>query len=132
MRKIARSGREATIAGARPKISPAANDNPMLKSRMLTSICTAPARGRSGGATDISARTPHDPSSSPAAPPRSESTTLSASSWRIKRARPAPSAARTAISPVRVVARASRRFDTLTQAISITKPTAPKRIHSGR
>ena len=34
--------------------------------------------------------------------------------------------------PVLVVARASRRFDTLTQAMSSTNPTAPNRTHSGR
>jgi hypothetical protein len=43
-----------------------------------------------------------------------------------------PRAERTAISAVRVVARASRRLDTLTHAMSSTKATAPKRISSGR
>ena len=47
-------------------------------------------------------------------------------SCRAIRARPAPSAARTAISCSRSVARASSRFATLAHAISSTNPTAPK------
>ena len=47
------------------------------------------------------------------------------------RPRPAPSAARSTISPSRAAARTSSRFATLTQAISSTKPTAPRRISSG-
>ena len=47
-------------------------------------------------------------------------------------ARPAPSAARTAISRARPVARASSRLATLAQAISSTKPTAPLRISTSR
>ena len=53
------------------------------------------------------------------------STTLSVSSWRTIRARPAPIAARTEISRLRAVARASSRLATLAQAMSSTKVTAP-------
>ena len=55
---------------------------------------------------------------------------LSVSSCRASRARPAPIAARTAISRWRVAARDSRRFETFTHAISSSSPTAAKRIHS--
>ena len=55
---------------------------------------------------------------------------LSVSSCRASRARPAPMAARTAISRWRVAARDSRRFETLTQAMSSSRPTAANRIHS--
>ena len=75
-----------------------------------------------------SARTPHQASSSPNAPPRAASVTLSVSIWRISRARVAPTAARMAISRSRTVARASSRLATFTHAISSTKPTAPARI----
>ena len=51
---------------------------------------------------------------------------------RTRSPRPAPSAARTALSRTRPVARASSRFVTLTQAISSSSPTAPSRIHSVR
>jgi hypothetical protein len=45
--------------------------------------------------------------------------------------RAAPSAARILISFFRVMARASSRFETLTQAISITTATAPINTSSG-
>ena len=44
------------------------------------------------------------------------------------RARLAPSAARIVISRSRTEARASSMFATLTQAISINNPTAPKSV----
>ena len=57
--------------------------------------------------------------------PASESSTLSVSSCRMMRPRPAPMAARIAISRRRPTARASSRFATFAQAISSTKLTAP-------
>ena len=48
------------------------------------------------------------------------------SSCLTSRGRDAPSAVRTAISPLRAVARASSRLATLPQAMSRTSPTAPK------
>ena len=52
--------------------------------------------------------------------------TLSVSSWRTMRPRPAPSAERTAISRCRTVALDSSRFATLAHAISSsTRLTAP-------
>ncbi len=47
------------------------------------------------------------------------------SNWRTSRARPAPTASRTAISCRRAVARASSRLATLAHAISSTSPTTP-------
>ena len=61
------------------------------------------------------------PSGAEAAP----SKTLSVSSWRTIRPRPAPRAARTDISRARAVARASSRLATLAQAMSSTRVTAP-------
>ena len=60
--------------------------------------------------------------------PTSESTRLSTRSCRTSRQRLAPSAALTATSRSRVLARASSRFATLAQAISSTMPTAPSSI----
>ena len=51
--------------------------------------------------------------------------TLSVSSWRRIRARPAPSAVRIEISRMRADARASIRFATLKQAIRRIRVTAP-------
>ena len=66
----------------------------------------------------------------PPAPPRRESNRLSVITWRTRRAPDAPSAARTAISRWRVLARARRRFATLAQAISSTRLTAPSNSSS--
>ena len=60
----------------------------------------------------------------PTAPAATPSSRLSARSCRNSRPRPAPSAARTAISCRRPVARASSRLATLTHAISSTSVTA--------
>ena len=73
---------------------------------------------------------PRVPITSPAAPPASDSTTLSVSSWRTIRARLAPSADRMAISRWRTLARTSSRLATFAHAISRTKLTAPARIQS--
>jgi len=54
--------------------------------------------------------------------------TLSVSIWRIMRPRPAPRAARTAISFCRDAPRASIRLATFAHAISSTQPTAASRI----
>ncbi len=69
-------------------------------------------------------------STSPSAPPASDSIKFSVSNWRMMRPRPAPRAVRTAISRLRPVARASSRFAMLAQAISSTHPTAPSKIIS--
>ena len=73
---------------------------------------------------------PRMPSTSPIAPPITDSATLSVSNWRMIRPRPAPIAARRATSRLRAVARTSSRFATLAQAISRTNATAALRISS--
>ena len=85
---------------------------------------------RPAGAVARRTRTPHIESTSPAAPPMQATSALSVMSWRMMRARPAPSAARTPISCPRVDARMSSRFATFAHAISRTKETAPLKIHS--
>ena len=77
-------------------------------------------RGTSCGLQAMTAATNARASSSPAAAAHSASTTLSVSSWRTMRPRPAPSAVRTAISRARAAPRASSRLATLPQAISST------------
>jgi hypothetical protein len=64
----------------------------------------------------------HDPNASPSAAPANASTALSVSNCRTMRARPPPSARRTAISFFRAVARASSMFAMLRQAMSSTPP----------
>ncbi|HSE38622.1 MAG TPA: hypothetical protein VLG74_15070, partial [Blastocatellia bacterium] len=77
----------------------------------LTSSCRPPAASKN-----------------PKAPPAIDSSVLSVSSCRIKRPRPAPSAARIAISRSRRINRARVRFATLAQAISKTSPAVPSKI----
>ena len=68
---------------------------------------------------------PHEASTMPRRPPNVAIVMLSITSILTIVARDAPSAARTAISRARTVARASRRFETLAQAINKTSRTAP-------
>ncbi len=58
--------------------------------------------------------------------------TLSVRSWRSSRPWPAPRAVRTANSASRAATRARSRFATLTQAMSRTRPTAPRSTSRGR
>ena len=87
-------------------------------------------RGRPAVLIDSSARMPSTPSASPMTPPITDSSTLSVSSCRMMRPRPAPIAARSATSRLRAVARTSSRLATLAHAISRTKATAALRISS--
>ena len=81
----------------------------------------------SAGTRARSAPIPRAASAMPSGAETAPSTTLSVSSWRTIRPRPAPIAARTDISRARAVARASSRLATLAQAMSSTKVTAPER-----
>ena len=75
-------------------------------------------------------RVPAQASASPAAAPSAASSTISVSSWRISRARPAPSELRTPISRRRAAERESSRLARFTHAISRTNPTAAVRVNS--
>ena len=70
---------------------------------------------------------PHPARIRPKRPPKPESITLSVSTWRAMRPRPAPSALRTAISRSRPADRASMRPATFAQPTNNTKPTAASR-----
>ncbi len=76
----------------------------------------------SGNRTAASASVAQNAKAVPAAPPRRNRSTLSATSWRTSRPRPAPTASRTAISRDRAVARARKMLATLTLAMSSTMP----------
>ncbi len=90
------------------------------------------ARGSSAAPITPSARTPAYARATPNAPPRSDSTTLSVTSCRSRRPRPAPSAERTASSDCRADARASSSEAMFTHVIRSTKATAPISTSSGR
>ena len=126
---VVRSVFELWSAGIRPKRTPVpsdtANAKPSTRQSRPTIAPNSPTRGSPAVFTDSSARMPIMPRTIPRMPPTSDSTTLSVSSWRMMRPRDPPIAARMAISRRRPVARTSRRFATLAQAISRTKLTAP-------
>ena len=63
-------------------------------------------------------------------PPVIASSTLSVSNWRTRRARPAPSAVRIAISFCRAADLANSKLATFAQAISRTNATAPSNTSS--
>ena len=131
-----RSARELWSAGIRPKTIPVTTETAAVKASTRQSTPTSapcsPMRGSPAVLMVSSARIPRMPSTSPIAPPTTESATLSVSNWRMIRPRPAPIAARMATSRLRAVARTSSRFATLAQAIRRTNATAALRIKQRR
>ena len=127
-----RLSREIWSAGASPKMIPVSSEMPNVHSNTNTFSPTFWKLTRSRGLIAIRALMPSQAKPSPRTLPSSASSKLSVSNWRMIRARRAPRAARSAISFSRVVASESRRFATLAQAMSNTKPTAPSISHSGR
>jgi hypothetical protein len=129
----ARFSREACQAGAQPKSMPARLVAAIVNSSTGTLSRTSASDGsvKGGMVAWITSSSPRA-RATPRAPPTSASTTLSVSSCRTSRLRPAPSAERTTSSRWRAEPRASCRFATLAQAISSTKPTAASSSHSPR
>ena len=121
----ARSVREARSAGKMPKRSPVATESAAVYASTRPSSSKVIQYGTSTPRVETSQCSHQVPTSTPAAPPASAISTLSVSSCRTMRPRPAPSAARTAISRRRAAPRARSMLPTLAQAISSTKPTAP-------
>ncbi len=119
---------EIWSAGARPNRTPVPTQINPKNATTNGSIVNViqygfPNAGLLTAASNI--RTPTTDTPSPRAPLASDSSTLSTSSWRTMRQRPAPSETRTAISRDRAADRASSRFATFAHAIRRTKPTAP-------
>ena len=117
----------ACHAGATPNRSPTASAASAQNATTRRSNCSVTVPGsRPSGISAGAAWRIAQPTPIPSVPPIADSTTLSVTSWRTILRRPAPSAARTASSRVRAVARASRRLATLAQQMSSTKPTTPR------
>ncbi len=117
--------RAASSAGTRPKKIPVNSDTPNVKPRTGRLTVTSRNVDSDAGAIAINAFVPHHASARPRTPPSADSITLSVSNCLTILQRLAPSPVRTAISFRREVARASKRFATLAQAINKTRPTAP-------
>ncbi len=125
-----RFSRDVSTAGTAPNASPVRSEAPSVNRSAAGFTPACPAASRFCGPSATSASTPQCASSSPVAPPAAASSRLSVSSWRMSRRRPAPSAARSAISLRRPAARVIWRFATLTHAMRSTDPTAPSRTRS--
>ncbi len=118
----------ARSAGTAPARTPVTSEAPSTNSTTRKSIAISSARGiwsasRAAAPVSISRA-----SRRPAAPPASASSTASMKSCWNTRPRPAPSAARIAISLRRPNALARRRLPTLAHAMSRTSATAPSSI----
>src|ERR1039458_4445236 len=112
------------MAGSKPHNTPVETAVNSVKPSALPSIRTPPRRGMRNASRCARMRVPATARTSPSAAPHIESATLSVSVCRSSLWRPAPNAARTAISLCRAAIRASCRFERFAHTISITTPTA--------
>jgi len=126
------SGEGVRIAGASPNNIDAAivvsNENPAIRQSTVASS----NRAIPAGANCRNRRSKTDANSNPLTPPRTPNDKLSVNACRASRVLPAPIAARTASSRLRVAVRASNRFATLATAISKTSDTAPNSTSAAR
>lgn len=128
LRRSPKSSERATChAGAAPKSSPVATATSTVYRSTSGWIPMRIQYVGSSGIVAMFTRSIQAASTTPTTAPARASSTLSVSSWRTMRPRPAPIAVRTAISRLRSAARASIRFATFAHAMSSTKATAPSR-----
>ncbi len=118
------------IDGSSPTSTPVRSVASIATPSTGPSMETSAMRGRSGGASATSRRTPQNRTTSPASPPAMARSTLSVRSWRARSRRLAPSAVRVASSFSRAMLRASMRFATFTEAMIRTPAMPAKRISS--
>ena len=118
------------MAGASPKRRPLMSDAASANSSTCQSTAISSARGKLPGQNDTKGRIPRTARTTPRAPPARASTELSVRHWRTNRPRPAPRAARIAISRSRETARAKSRLAIFAHATNRTEPTAPSSNHS--
>ena len=121
---------EVCRAGISPNARPVAIERSREKPSARASSAGAKTPNEKSPGSGIRVIRPIDQlaTTSPAAPPRTPSATLSVRSCRTSRPRLAPRAWRTAISLRRAAARASRRFARLAHAIASAMPAAPTSI----
>ena len=119
------SARDAAAAGARPNARLVMSDVSTANVSTVESTPTSPRRGTSPGLKATNAATSTHATPMPPTPPSAPSIKLSVRSCRTIRPRPAPIADRRANSRPRSLAPTNRRFATLAQAISSSRPTAP-------
>jgi hypothetical protein len=115
-------------AGSSPKTRPVPTESRRAKSRTEESMPISAVRFVNRAANDVSSGSPHAASSTPSAPPPSESSVLSVNICLTSRPRLAPSAVRIAISGWRRRTRARLRFATFAHAMSSTSPVVASSI----
>ena len=121
----------AIQAGAHPNRSPDNTEAANVKSNIGMFKVRSASEGRiPTGMMACIPRSKAHPSATPTTPPKSASARFSVRNCANTVWRDAPSAARKATSFCRVVPLANSRLAIFTQAISSTKPTAPRSIHS--
>ena len=120
-----KSMRDAYSTGTSPKNRLHKTQTPRVNASTCPSMVVSASRGTVAGASLTRAFKLPPATINPAAPANKASNRLSAISWRTMRPRPAPIAARIAISRVREVALVSNSVATLAQAMSSTRHTAP-------
>ena len=126
-------GDDTRSAGKRPKTMPVASDSPSANaSTGSIDAHGARSRKRHGRNLPEAAQERPPPARFPARRRAGSDMVLSVSIWRTSRARLAPSAARTAISRDRFIARASSRLATFAHAISSTKADGTKKNQQRR
>ena len=126
-----RSVRAARQAGTMATRMPASGLTPRANRRTPGSRRTSSRRGNSPGARDLRMATPGHARNAPATPPASDRIRLSAIRCLAMRARPAPSAARTAISLDRDVTRTRSKFARFAHAMRSRANTATDSTESG-
>ena len=118
------------MPGTSPNASAVNAEMPTANNSTPPSSRTSSIRGRLPVGSVCTKRTPAQATNRPNRQPAAASSTLSARIWRACRMRPAPSAARIAISARRLDNRASTRFATFAQTMSNRNPTAAEIISS--
>ncbi len=126
---VCKSGFEACHAGTKPKMRHVPSAISIVKPSTLKSKLTCAKRGTPSGTNCNSTFVPNAARVIPATVPNNESNNPSRKNCRTKRARPAPNAARIAISLLRPACWANNKLATLAHAIRSTKATAPSRVY---
>ena len=122
-----RSTFDACSAGTSPDRTAVTNERPAVKASARPSRASDTSIGTgSAGKSNTSAVVIQRASSTPAVPPRTNSSIVSTSSCRTSRARPAPMARRMAISRRRTEPRARRTPVRFVQATASTIETIPR------
>ncbi len=124
-----RSPRNRSHAGSSPVVRAASKEMPIANSSTRASIRAWFSRVMASGEMATNARSSTHPNTQPAAHPRMLSVRVSVSICSARRARPAPNAARMAISFARAAPRASSKFARFAQASAMSVNTDPNSSH---